>query len=55
MKVGLKISDIRLLNILVLKDGNEIYKGKVEEAPEEIKNMQYKNINFDGVDVVIEI
>lgn len=51
----LKIADIRLLNITILKEGKEIYKGKAEDAPEEIKNFRYNSINFDGVDVVVEI
>ena len=51
----LKISDMRLLNITVLQEGKEIYKGKVEDAPEEIKKKNYKSINFDGVDVIVEI
>ena len=53
--MSIKISEIRLLNIEVKKDGNKIYRGKTEDAPEEIKQMQYKEIRFDGVDVIIEI
>lgn len=51
----LKVSDIRLLNIKVIKDGNEIYNGKSEEAPEEIRNLTYKSISFEGVDIIIEV
>lgn len=51
----IKIGDIRLLNITIKKDGNTIYEGKSEDAPDDLKNMTYKNINFDGVDVIIEI
>ena len=54
-KIKLKISDMRLLNITVFKDEIEIYKGKVEDAPEEVKNMEYKNIKFDGVDVILKV
>lgn len=53
--MSIKISEIRLLNIEVKKEEKTIYKGKVEDAPEEIKQMQYKNIAFEGVDVIIEI
>ena len=42
-------------DIYVLKDKKEIYKGKAEDAPKEIKNMQYNKIGFEGVDVIIEI
>lgn len=51
----IKIGDIRLLNITIIKDGNKIYEGKSEDVPVELKNMTYKNIKFDGVDVLIEI
>ena len=51
----LKISDIRLLNIKVIKDGEEIYSGKAEDAPDDIKDMRYQKTGFDGVDVIIEI
>lgn len=54
-KIKLKISDMRLLNITVFKDEIEIYKGKVEDAPEEVKNMEYKDIKFDGVDVILKV
>lgn len=54
-KIRLKISDMRLLNITVFKDEIEIYKGKVEDAPEDIKNMEYKDIRFDGVDVILKV
>ena len=53
--MGIKISEIRLLNIEVKKEGYTLYKGKVEDAPDEIKQMQYKDIHFDGVDVIVEI
>lgn len=51
----IKIGDLRLLDITVIQEGKEIYKGKAEDAPEDIKDMKYKNINFEGVKVVIEI
>ena len=51
----IKIGDIRLLNITIIKDENQIYKGKSEDVPDDLKNMTYKNINFDGVDIIIEL
>lgn len=53
--MGLKIKEIRLLNITIIKDGKEVYKGKTEDVPQELKEIEYKTINFDGVDVVVEI
>lgn len=50
-----KIKDMRLINITVKKDGEIIYTGKVEEAPEEIKEKSYKKIEFEGLDVILEI
>ena len=37
------------------KDGNKIFEGKTEDIPEELKDMTYKNICFDGIDIVVEI
>lgn len=51
----IKIGDIRLLNITIIKDGNKIYEGKSEDLPEDLKSITYKKINFEGVDVIIEI
>lgn len=36
----------RLLNIKVIADGNEVYEGMVENAPEEIKKMKYYKIEM---------
>jgi len=39
------IKTCRLLNIKVIKEnGDEIYNGMIEEAPEEIQNMEYKTV-----------
>lgn len=39
------IKTCRLLNIKVINENNEeIYTGMIEDAPEEIKNMEYKTI-----------
>ena len=44
-----KIKESRLLNIEVYKGENLLYKGKVEDAPEEIGNMNYKSVQIkDG-------
>ena len=44
-----KIKESRLLNIEVYEGGNLLYKGKVEEAPEEIKNKNYQSVEIkDG-------
>lgn len=50
-----KIRDMRLLNVIIKKDNEIIYEGKVEEAPEEIKNSTYKKIEFNTGKVILEI
>ncbi len=34
----------RLLDIKVILDGQEVYNGKVEDAPNEIKKLKYSKI-----------
>ena len=41
------IKEFHLLDIIVYENGKEIYKGKSEEAPEELKS---KEIKIDGLD-----
>ena len=44
-----KIRESRLLNIEVYEEGNLLYKGKVEDAPEEIKEKNYLSVEIkDG-------
>ena len=50
-----KIGDLRLLNIQVIQNGNIIYEGMVENAPDEIKEVNYKSANFDSGCLILEI
>lgn len=50
-----KIGDIKLINIRVIKDGNVIYEGMVEDAPEEIKALNYKTANFESGFIILEV
>jgi len=44
-----QIGESRLLNIEVYEEENVLYKGKVEEAPEEIRKRNYKTVEIkDG-------
>lgn len=44
-----KIGESRLLNIEAYEGGTLLYKGKVEDAPENIKNMNYQSVEIkDG-------
>lgn len=42
----LPIGESRLLNIKVIVDGNLVYEGMVEDAPDEIKEMKYYKIEM---------
>ena len=45
-----KIGESRLLNIEVYKDKTLLYKGKIEEAPDEVKNLNYSEVRIiDGI------
>ena len=51
----MKIKELRLLNIKIIKDGNTVFEGTTEEVPEELKELEYKTIIFEGVNIVVEI
>ena len=49
------IKEIRLYNIEVYKDGELVYKGEAEDAPDEIKNLETKSSSFEKKVIKIEI
>lgn len=51
----IKIGDLKLLKIQVRQNENLIYEGMVEDAPEELKETNYKSATFDSGFVKIEI
>ena len=51
----MKIKELRLVDIVVKQDENIIYEGKVEDAPDNLKETEYRNIHFEGRTVEIEI
>lgn len=53
--MNLKIKELRLLDVTIKKEGNIIYQGKAEDVPEDLKEQTYSNINFEGVNVIIEL
>lgn len=53
--IKLQIKELRLLNSKIYEDGKLIYEGKIEEAPEEIKIKEYKEIKFEGTDIEVKI
>ena len=51
----MKIKELRLLNIKIIKNESIVFEGATEEVPNDLKEMEYKNISFDGVNVEVEI
>lgn len=45
-KVYLPIGSARLLDIVVILDGIEEYRGRVEDAPEYIKKLKYSDVKM---------
>ncbi len=50
-----KIKEIRRCNLEVKKDGELLYSGQSEDAPEEIKNLNYKSIKLESGIVYLEV
>lgn len=50
-----KIGDMRRVEIIVSKDGKEVYSGDVKNAPEEIKETHYKSIQLKAGKAYLEI
>lgn len=51
----MKIKELRLLNIKIIQNENIIFEGMTEEIPENLKNMEYDKIYFEGTGVVAHI
>lgn len=51
----MKIKEIRLETIIVYKNNEEIYNGEVEDAPEELQNMEITSIHFETSRLVINV
>ena len=50
-----KIKESKLLNIIVYKEGEMLYKGKVEEAPETVGGMNYKSVEIKDEWVIYQV
>lgn len=50
----LSVGSMRLLNIRVERDGEVLYEGMSEDAPDEIKKLKYNKIT-GGTTVVLEV
>ena len=51
----MKLKELRLLYIKILQNGEIVFEGKTEDMPENLKELEYKKIYFEGVNVVAEI
>ena len=50
-----KIGDIKLSKIQVVQNGNILYEGMVEDAPNEIKELEYTSANFQSGCIILEV
>ena len=46
MKEYQTIGSCRLMNVRIIKNENVVYEGKVEDAPEDIKELKYNEIEI---------
>ncbi len=51
----MKLWEIRLYKLKVIKDGDVLFEGMAEELPEELKNANSKAISIENGEAVIEI
>ena len=49
------VGDIKLMNVIIVKNGEKLYEGMVEDAPEELRKVQYKTANFESNHIVLKI
>ena len=50
----LKISSLRCIDVKIQKDGEILYEGNVDNAPEDLKDLYYKSIS-GAYPIVIEV
>lgn len=50
-----KIGDMRRIEIIVSKDGKQVYSGSVNDAPDEIRELHYKSIQLKSGKAYLEI
>lgn len=51
----LKIGDLKLVQIKVKQDDKILYEGAVEDAPDEIKEKNYKTATFESQFIILDI
>ena len=51
----MKIKEIRLESIIVKKNEEEIYNGRVEDAPEDLLQLEVSSIHFDCSKLIINV
>ena len=41
----LKVSALRCIDVRIIKDGEVLFEGNVDDAPEDLRDTYYKSIN----------
>ena len=50
----MKLFEIRLYDLKIIKDDNVIFEGKSEEVPDELRNEEIKSITLEnGIAIII--
>ncbi len=50
----LKVSSLRCLDVKIIKDGELLFEGNVDDAPEELRALDYKTIS-GAYPVIVEV
>ncbi len=51
----MKLFEIRLYNLKIIKDGNVVFEGISEELPEEYKNEEIISCKLENGEAIIEL
>lgn len=51
----MKLRDIKRIDVSVFNNSIEIYKGPIENAPEEILSSSATSVSFDGDSLIITL
>ncbi len=51
----MKLWEIRLYKLKIIRNGEVLFEGMAEELPEELKNEDSKSISIESGEAVIEI
>ena len=49
------IKDLHLLQVNIQKDDNKVFEGIIEDAPEELREVEIKKMYLDGKILIVNI